>query len=116
MKASSTPAGPDTCRGMDPSEWRNRREAHLQRLTPSVEAHRARRHRGQSHPVLDFLFTYYSARPATLLRWSPGVGVLLEGPPGNPGSTRAASGSWTEGTRRSILPGFRRNVSPGSDG
>ena len=29
--------------------------------------------------MLDFLFTYYSFRPAQLRRWHPGVGVALEG-------------------------------------
>jgi hypothetical protein len=34
--------------------------------------------RGEKHPVYDFLFEYYSFRPAHLLRWSPGFGVVLE--------------------------------------
>jgi hypothetical protein len=33
------------------------------------------------HPVHDFLFTYYSFRPAQLRRWSPGYGVALAGGP-----------------------------------
>jgi hypothetical protein len=35
--------------------------------------------RRQKHPVYDFLFEYYSFRPAHLLRWTPGFGVALEG-------------------------------------
>ena len=35
--------------------------------------------RGQKHPVYDFLFEYYSFRPAHLLRWTPGFGVALDG-------------------------------------
>jgi hypothetical protein len=35
--------------------------------------------RQQKHPVHDFLFEYYSFRPAHLLRWTPGTGVVLEG-------------------------------------
>jgi hypothetical protein len=31
------------------------------------------------HPVHDFLFTYYSQRPAQLRRWHPGFGVALAG-------------------------------------
>ena len=31
----------------------------------------------QAHPVHDFLFTYYSQRPAQLRRWHPGFGVAL---------------------------------------
>ena len=35
--------------------------------------------RQEKHPVRDFLFEYYSFRPAHLLRWTPGHGVRLEG-------------------------------------
>jgi hypothetical protein len=45
---------------------------HRERLAPYVEPHLARRARGEKHPVHDFLFGYYSQRPAQLLRWSPG--------------------------------------------
>ncbi len=31
------------------------------------------------HPVDDFLFTYYSYRPAALRRWHPGIGAVLTG-------------------------------------
>ncbi len=61
-----------------PEAWQRRRAAHRQRLSPFVEAHHDRRQRGESHPVLDFLFTYYSARPSLLLTWSPGAGAVLE--------------------------------------
>ena len=42
-------------------------------------APRAPRRRGVKHPVHDFLFTYYSQRPAQLRRWHPGSGVALAG-------------------------------------
>jgi hypothetical protein len=38
------------------------------------------RRRGKKEPVIDFLFEYYAFRPAQLRRWSPGLGVILEGP------------------------------------
>nr|WP_208388314.1 3-methyladenine DNA glycosylase [Microbacterium halimionae] len=38
---------------------------------------RARAARGQTHPVDDFLYTYYSYKPAILRRWHPGAGVRL---------------------------------------
>ncbi|WP_229686397.1 3-methyladenine DNA glycosylase [Longimycelium tulufanense] len=44
-----------------------------------TEPHLRRRADGQKHPVLDFLFTYYSHRPARLERWHPGPGVVLAG-------------------------------------
>ncbi|GAB3595378.1 hypothetical protein GCM10027446_20600 [Angustibacter peucedani] len=39
----------------------------------------ARAARGEKHPVEDFLFTYYSQRPAQLRRWHPGAGTVLLG-------------------------------------
>ncbi|GAA4110703.1 hypothetical protein GCM10022215_06030 [Nocardioides fonticola] len=63
------------------AEWSARAAAHRERLAPYVEPHLARRHARVRHPVHDFLFTYYSQRPAQLLQWHPGYGVrLLEAP------------------------------------
>jgi hypothetical protein len=42
--------------------------------------HQERRRRGEKHPVLDFLFTYYSEMPGRLRRWHPGPAVALDGP------------------------------------
>ena len=64
-----------------PSVWRPRAAAHAARLAPYVEPHLARRRAGEQHPVHDFLFSYYSERPAQLLRWHPGYGVALEEAP-----------------------------------
>lgn len=60
------------------SEWTARAAAHRARLAPYVEPHLARRGARVKHPVNDFLFTYYSYRPAQLLRWHPGFGVVLD--------------------------------------
>lgn len=62
---------------LSPAQWRARRSAHEARVDSLVGAHLARRARGERHPVEDFLFTYYSLRPARLRRWHPGVGVAL---------------------------------------
>jgi hypothetical protein len=59
--------------------WREKRRAHEQRVDCWIEAHRTRAARGEKHPVYDFLFTYYSFRPAWLRRWHPGPGVALAG-------------------------------------
>ena len=60
------------------SQWQPLARAHRDRIEnlidPYLEAHR----RGAPHPVIDFLFTYYSARPGQVLRWHPGFGVALE--------------------------------------
>ena len=60
-------------------QWRERRRAHETRVDAWISPHLERRSRGISHPVEDFLFTYYSYRPAALRRWHPGVGVELTG-------------------------------------
>ncbi|GAA1772264.1 3-methyladenine DNA glycosylase [Luedemannella helvata] len=59
--------------------WRARQEAHERRVDEWIAPHLARRKRGAKHPVHDFLFTYYSHRPAQLRRWHPGAGVTLRG-------------------------------------
>ncbi|MCE7012112.1 3-methyladenine DNA glycosylase [Kibdelosporangium philippinense] len=60
-------------------EWRARREAYVSRMRKWVEPHQERKALGQKHPVLDFLFSYYSYRPTRLLRWHPGPDVALAG-------------------------------------
>ncbi|ROO88803.1 hypothetical protein EDD29_6485 [Actinocorallia herbida] len=59
--------------------WRARREAHRARLEGMIGGYLALRRAGRSHPVEDFLFTYYGHRPGRLLTWHPGAGVVLEG-------------------------------------
>ncbi|ALG84965.1 hypothetical protein [Gordonia phthalatica] len=58
-------------------DWQSRARAHRDRIealiAPYLDAHR----RGDKHPVIDFLFTYYSARPGQVMRWHPGYGVAL---------------------------------------
>jgi hypothetical protein len=62
---------------LDPDTWRARRSAHHRRVDELTAGHLARRRDGERHPVEDFLFTYYSFRPAQLRRWHPGAGVVL---------------------------------------
>jgi hypothetical protein len=64
---------------LDATEWHARRAAHEARVDAWLAPHLARRQAGEKHPVEDFLFTYYSFRPAQLRRWHPGAGVVLEG-------------------------------------
>jgi len=57
-------------------------------ITPHLE----RRRRGVKHPVEDFLFTYYSYRPAQLRRWHPGPGIeLLDADPADLGDDYRAT-------------------------
>lgn len=60
------------------AEWRGLAETHDERALELTSAHRRRASRGEKHPVEDFLFTYYSYKPAVLRRWHPGIGVVLE--------------------------------------
>ena len=62
---------------LSPAEWRPLADAHAARVDELVEPHLARRAENVAHPVHDFLFTYYSHRPAQLRRWHPGFGVAL---------------------------------------
>ncbi|CAM3064702.1 3-methyladenine DNA glycosylase [Skermania piniformis] len=57
--------------------WTARRDRHRRTISALIEPHLRRRGRGEAHPVIDFLFTYYSHRPAQLLRWHPGPGIRL---------------------------------------
>lgn len=62
---------------LDRAAWQARATAHAARVDTWVQTHLERRQRGERHPVHDFLFTYYSQRPAALRRWHPGFGVTL---------------------------------------
>ncbi len=58
-------------------DWRAREAAHHSRTDRYTRAHRERSARGERHPVEDFLYTYYSYKPAVLRRWHPGEGIAL---------------------------------------
>ncbi|GAC69685.1 hypothetical protein [Gordonia soli] len=60
-----------------PEQWTARRADHEQRVGDLVGPYLRRRRAGAEHQVIDFLFTYYSSRPAHLERWHPGFGVVL---------------------------------------
>jgi hypothetical protein len=62
---------------LDEPTWSARRAAHENRVDTWVQPHLARRAAGVAHPVEDFLFGYYSQRPAALRRWHPGFGTGL---------------------------------------
>jgi hypothetical protein len=64
---------------LDEPEWRAMAAAHRSRVERWTLPHRERRLRREPHPVMDFLFTYYSLRPQRLEQWHPGAGVLVRG-------------------------------------
>ncbi|CCG05504.1 3-methyladenine DNA glycosylase [Blastococcus saxobsidens] len=74
---SAAPTRPP--RTLAAEEWLARSAAHEARIDRWTAPHRERRRQGRTHPVLDFLFTYYSETPGRLRRWHPGPDVALSG-------------------------------------
>jgi hypothetical protein len=62
---------------LTPDRWQPLRQRHHERVTALLGPYLELRARGEAHPVVDFLFTYYRLTPAQLLRWHPGFGVTL---------------------------------------
>ena len=77
----SVTGGTQTLEVMPAGCWRPLAAAHAERVDALTRGHRDRVGRGAPHPVEDFLFTYYTLRPAHLRRWYPGAGVALEDAP-----------------------------------
>jgi hypothetical protein len=90
-------------RVLEEAQWRVLEEEHRARVDELTAGHRARARRGEKHPVEDFLFTYYSHRPAQLRRWHPGADVVLLGDAGR----ERLSWRWY---RDAVLPDGRRGV------
>ncbi len=59
--------------------WTVAQAAHEVQVDELSSGRRARAATGGKHPVDDFLWTYYSYRPARLRRWHPGLDVGLLG-------------------------------------
>jgi hypothetical protein len=66
---------------LDQPVWQARQAAHEARVDGWLSGHLERQREALKHPVEDFLFTYYSFRPARLRRWGPGAGVILRNGP-----------------------------------
>ncbi|MDQ1122061.1 3-methyladenine DNA glycosylase [Microbacterium trichothecenolyticum] len=62
---------------LDRTEWTALADQHAARADALTADHRERARRAEKHPVEDFLFSYYSYKPAVLRRWHPGTGVAL---------------------------------------
>ena len=91
---------------LDEVEWRACAAAHAERVDAFVRPHLARRESRLKHPVHDFLFTYYSQRPAQLRRWHPGYGVGLLGD--------ASAYEGLKGYHRVVCPSTRPSASSGT--
>ncbi len=66
---------------LDERTWRARAAAHGDAVDALTSDRRRRAAAGAAHPVEDFLFTYYSLRPAQLRRWYPAAGMALANAP-----------------------------------
>lgn len=66
---------------LEPDDWRARAARHRGHVDALVGPHLRRRKLGSTHPVIDFLFTYYGHKPAQLRRWHPGFGIALADAP-----------------------------------
>lgn len=64
---------------LEPDTWRLIERAHAERADAFTAGHRERRGTGRTHPIEDFLFTYYPFKPSRLRVWHPGAGVVLAG-------------------------------------
>ena len=62
-------------------EWLPRAIAHRARVEHLSAEVRNRKQHGLSHPIDDFMWTYYSQRPTQFMRWHPGYGVQLADAP-----------------------------------
>ena len=74
----SSPALP-TAALLAEEQWRDRQRQHAERVEVWTLPRLERRQRGERDPVDDFLFDYYSWRPAQLAHWHPGAGVVMTG-------------------------------------
>ncbi len=79
--------------------WESRARLHRQRVQPWIAPYLDQKSRQAKHPVYDFLFQYYSFRPAQLARWSPGPNVTIEAEqiddlPGSPKSWERTDDGW----------------------
>jgi hypothetical protein len=59
--------------------WMQKCDSHKYRISNLLGDYLYNRERQVRHPVIDFLFEYYSFRPSLLSRWSPGIQVILKG-------------------------------------
>ncbi len=61
------------------SDWLELRRRHSERVDPWIKAYQDRRARRATHPVHDFLFTYYRTNRQVLSRWRPSANMALQG-------------------------------------
>lgn len=58
-------------------DWRERVDAHQERLARLTAGHSERAMRGQVHAIEDFIYQYYNLKVRMLRRWHPGWGFYV---------------------------------------
>jgi hypothetical protein len=92
-------AAPEVDPSLSHDVWSPLAEAHAEHADALTAGWRSRRLAGEKHEIDDFLFTYYTTRPAQLRRWHPGAGVTLhDAPGGTEAFAERASWRWYEPT------------------
>lgn len=78
MPDAATASSPALSGVLNGDEWHALERQHHDRADSLTKVYRESRAAGRKHAIDDFLFTYYSYKPAVLRRWHPGVGRRLE--------------------------------------
>ena len=60
-------------------DWHRQSRELKKRIEGKLKDYFSNRSKSTKHPVIDFLFEYYSFRFSELKCWSPGIGVILTG-------------------------------------
>src|SRR5699024_691337 len=93
-------AGPPAPTVVPEPVWTTWAREHTEVVDRLTAEHLDRRRRGEPHPVVDFLFTYYKTSVATMRRWHPRPRRLLETPHHTDGRRcRGAPAWWSMPTR-----------------
>ncbi|NQZ59621.1 MAG: 3-methyladenine DNA glycosylase, partial [Lentisphaeraceae bacterium] len=89
-------------------EWRQLASLHEKKIIELTKDWQLTRQQKKKHPVIDFLFTYYSFSFNRLKAWTPGLGVSLEGPIVSPlSANRFAEEGGIINLRSDLLPVHR---------
>lgn len=62
---------------LERKDWQLLAKQYAQQVAPIAQNVRKRRDTATKHPIDDFMWDYYTLRPARLERWHPGFGVQL---------------------------------------
>lgn len=79
MDLAAKPVAENQIQVLEEAEWQALAAMHESVIGPYVDAFRRRRSNRTSHPVHDFLFSYYQANRTVLRRWRPAVNQVLRG-------------------------------------